>query len=161
MPNVIQFNPKKCTSCKRCEAACSHKYFNVFTSFYSKIKCVTFDEEHLYYPVTCFQCDNPPCLSVCPVDAISKDPETGIVRIDEETCTGCGACIDECPVKHIFPYDDSGHAIKCDFCNGNPECVIFCKDRAIEWREITPEEKAEREKLFADLGEKLKGVKEL
>ncbi len=161
MPNVIHFKPKKCTLCRRCEAACSNKHFNVFTSFYSKIKAVEFEDEQSYFPVTCFQCDDAPCISACPTSAIVKDSETGIVTINEDECTGCGNCIDECPIKHIFPYDDFGHAIKCDYCGGDPECVKFCKDRAIEWREITPEEKEGRDQLFTTLADKLKEVKEL
>jgi len=161
MSKVIHFRPEKCTSCKRCETACSHKYFNVFTNHLSKIKCVTFDGENLYFPITCFHCDNPPCLPSCPVEAISKDKETGVVTIDQETCICCGACVEACPIKHIFHYDDFGHVMKCDFCKGNPECVLFCRDKAIEWREITEEEKQQRDKLFSDLSLKLEGRKEL
>jgi NADPH-dependent glutamate synthase beta subunit-like oxidoreductase len=41
--------------------------------------------------VPCQHCPEPQCMASCPVEAINKDPETGIVRIDKETCTGCNA----------------------------------------------------------------------
>ena len=41
--------------------------------------------------VPCQHCPQPACMASCPVDAINKDPQTGIVRIDKDTCTGCNA----------------------------------------------------------------------
>ena len=40
--------------------------------------------------VPCQHCLEPECLPACPQDAIGKDPETGVVRIDREKCDGCG-----------------------------------------------------------------------
>jgi NADPH-dependent glutamate synthase beta subunit-like oxidoreductase/ferredoxin len=37
----------------------------------------------------CQHCPDPKCLLSCPERAISKDAETGIVRIDAEACNGC------------------------------------------------------------------------
>ena len=64
--------------------------------------------------VPCQHCSDPECVAACPEGAISKDPHTGIVCIDAETCTGCNAipgafgieksktspCMVECPT-HI------------------------------------------------------------
>jgi NADPH-dependent glutamate synthase beta subunit-like oxidoreductase len=41
--------------------------------------------------VPCQHCAEPNCAGACPKGAISKDPETGIVRIDKNTCNGCNA----------------------------------------------------------------------
>jgi NAD-dependent dihydropyrimidine dehydrogenase PreA subunit len=52
------------------------------------------------------------CVLVCPVDAIHpRKDESGFLEtkqlfIDPDTCIGCGLCVDECPVKAIFPIDD-------------------------------------------------------
>ena len=49
-----------------------------------------------FLPRPCMQCENPPCVPVCPVKATSKRPD-GIVEIDYEACIGCRYCIAACP----------------------------------------------------------------
>jgi Fe-S-cluster-containing dehydrogenase component len=51
-----------------------------------------------YLPVQCQQCDNPPCVRVCPVKATWKEPD-GIIVVDYNWCIGCRYCIAACPYK--------------------------------------------------------------
>ncbi len=49
-----------------------------------------------FLPRPCMQCDEPPCTSVCPVNATWKR-EDGIVVIDYGKCIGCRYCVMACP----------------------------------------------------------------
>jgi Fe-S-cluster-containing dehydrogenase component len=49
-----------------------------------------------YMPVQCQQCDKPPCVDVCPVEATWKERD-GIVVVDYDWCIGCRYCQAACP----------------------------------------------------------------
>jgi len=54
------------------------------------------DENSYYMPVQCQQCENPPCVKVCPVKATWKEKD-GPVVIDYNWCIGCRYCAAACP----------------------------------------------------------------
>jgi Fe-S-cluster-containing dehydrogenase component len=54
------------------------------------------EEGHFYMPVACQQCENPPCVKVCPTQATWKERD-GIVVVDYNWCIGCRYCMAACP----------------------------------------------------------------
>lgn len=51
-----------------------------------------------FIPIPCQHCDkNTPCMSVCPQNAVDKDPDTGIVSQIPPRCLGCRYCMAACP----------------------------------------------------------------
>ncbi len=49
-----------------------------------------------YFPVQCQQCENAPCVKVCPVKATWAEDD-GIVVVDYDHCIGCRCCVAACP----------------------------------------------------------------
>ncbi|MDD1768082.1 MAG: 4Fe-4S binding protein [Methanomassiliicoccales archaeon] len=85
-------------------------------------------------PVVCTQCvacGDDCCAEACPEDAISL--VGGILVVDDELCTGCGACEETCRFGVIRVVDDL--ARKCDLCGGDPVCVKFCPLGALKFEE--------------------------
>ncbi|MGB6033961.1 MAG: 4Fe-4S dicluster domain-containing protein [Bacteroidota bacterium] len=88
-----------------------------------------------FVPKLCNQCDNPPCVQVCPVGA-TFTTEDGVILVDEKRCIGCGYCIQACPygARYLHPVKET--ADKCTFCYHRvtrgllPACVEVCPTQA-------------------------------
>jgi Fe-S-cluster-containing dehydrogenase component len=92
-----------------------------------------------FVPRLCMQCENPPCVSVCPVGATYRTPD-GVILVDETRCIGCGYCVVACPygARYLVPAGGdtprgvAGVADKCTFCyhrittGRRPACVEAC-----------------------------------
>ena len=99
----------------------------------SRIKPVHLPEVDFHGVVKCNQCSEPACLEACPTGAITKSNVDGIVRINEDKCVGCGMCTLCCPYGGIY-YDISAKkSLKCDNCDGDPQCVESCKYAVLDF----------------------------
>lgn len=116
-----------------------------------------------FLPAPCQQCQNPPCVNVCPVAATFSTPE-GLVLIDQDRCIGCRICMAACPYdRRFFNWGDppvpsdallaeydveaqvparKGTVMKCDFCpdmvkaGALPYCLQACPNRAIYYGDL-------------------------
>ncbi len=53
-----------------------------------------------------------------------------MVKVNEDDCTGCGTCVDACPVEAIKLNDDLAH-IDPDTCTECEACIEACPLEAI------------------------------
>ena len=53
------------------------------------------------------------------------------VTVNEEECTGCGSCVEECPAEAITLNDDDIAVIDQDECTECGSCVDACPAEAI------------------------------
>ncbi|TAK21836.1 MAG: 4Fe-4S dicluster domain-containing protein [Chloroflexota bacterium] len=116
-----------------------------------------------FIPTPCQQCQNPPCVNVCPVAATFSTPE-GVVLIDQERCIGCRICMEACPYdRRFFNWGEptlppetehmvyspehqaparKGTVMKCDFCPDMaragrlPFCAQACPNNAIYFGDL-------------------------
>ncbi|GAM09167.1 tetrathionate reductase subunit B [Geobacter sp. OR-1] len=72
-------------------------------------------DKAFFVPKLCNQCDNPPCVQVCPVGATYQTPD-GVVLVDRTWCIGCGYCVMGCPYGVRFFHPVYKAAEKCNFC---------------------------------------------
>jgi molybdopterin-containing oxidoreductase family iron-sulfur binding subunit len=104
-----------CIGCRKCAEACHRENNHDRPSQQSYIRVLEMEKgsidlekgnvdydhpvphkDKFYLPVQCQQCDNPPCVHVCPVEATWKE-EDGIVVVDYNWCIGCRYCEAACP----------------------------------------------------------------
>ncbi len=130
----------RCIGCHACTVACKSENDVPVSNFRTWVKY----EEKGRFPAVkrhfavlrCNHCDKPPCVEICPVNALSKRND-GIVDLDRDACIGCRACMQGCPYDAIYLNEDSGSAEKCHYCAHRveqglqPACVVVCPEQAI------------------------------
>ena len=114
------FDQSRCMGCNACTVACKdwnqvkpglvrwrkHKGHEKTNEGYDVISQTSALETVENLVMSCNHCDRPACIKACSSNAISKDPNTGIVSIDREKCLGVLACVTACPFGAIGIADD-------------------------------------------------------
>ena len=136
----------KCVGCDSCTVACKAENRTPPGVTYN----VVLEQETGAYPNVrieaiprpCMQCENPACVSVCPVSATYRGDD-GIVVIDADRCIGCKYCIAACPYNVRFINPQTRVAENCDFClhsklakGENPACVSKCRYGALAFGDL-------------------------
>jgi len=88
--------------------------------------------------VRCQHCEDAPCVQACLTGALERDPESRLVKVDEDRCIGCWTCLLACPLAAIKPDIEQKRALKCDLCQGEeiPVCVANCPNEALVYVEV-------------------------
>lgn len=176
LPGVIfgyALNISKCKGVRKCVEACVRENNSSRESQIQFIRVLELDHGHFnlnhadhyfdhetvpakgkyYLPIQCMQCENPPCVKACPVEATWTEPD-GITVVDYDWCIGCRYCMAACPywarhfnwnapsllAREINPQThylgnrprEKGVVEKCTFCiqrtrkGRNPVCLEAC-----------------------------------
>ena len=141
------FDQTRCTNCFTCIVACKD-WHHVPAGPASWIRVKTLEEGR--YPdlqlsflvQCCYHCAKPSCLEACPVQAIRKREDNGLVVVDAEACIGkdrCGLCSQACPYDAPqFGAEENAKMQKCDLClerllqGLKTICVAACPMRALD-----------------------------
>lgn len=137
MRNALVVDLNRCIGCFSCEVACKQQNDVPLGEYWNRVEIVgplgTHPHLQQYWlPTMCQQCEKAPCIEVCPTGASQRDPDTGLVIIDRETCIGCQACMSACPYG-VRSFNEKENKVgKCIACNDlvkagkQPACVSIC-----------------------------------
>jgi molybdopterin-containing oxidoreductase family iron-sulfur binding subunit len=153
----LVFDLRLCDGCKECVGACQKEHYHPKEMQWIKVYEMQGPLGQTYFqPTTCMQCENAPCVKVCPTGASFKTAD-GVTLVDQEKCIGCRMCMAACPYgARTFNWNDypavpstlpkptpefpvpgkKGTVGKCEFCLHNtrvgklPACVSSCSMRA-------------------------------
>ena len=136
MPNYgFAIDLRKCIGCHACTIACKAEHqipVGVNRCWVKTVEKGTFpDTRRFFFPVLCNQCEDAPCVSICPTRTLYRRRD-GIVDFNQASCIGCRACMEACPYDQLFIDPNTHTAEKCNFCANRvenqlqPACVIVC-----------------------------------
>jgi len=152
---VIVADPKVCSGCRSCQAACTTYNEGWCQPDLARVQIIKEYFEGNYTPQPCSQCEYPTCLYACPVGAMQLDTgsegdveATSIMLndlvsgktsktsgsnariVNNRECKGCQQCIEGCAkafdLSRIRFDSESMLVMKCHLCGGQPQCVRFC-----------------------------------
>lgn len=149
----VLYDAQRCIGCKLCQVTCKKVNGLPAESNVTKLSATTLtyinfknvaneSEKSVLKPVKlqCMHCQDPACVSVCPVGALYKK-ENGVVAYDADKCIGCRYCIAACPFDvPKYNWDAADPKInKCaaqcldDGTRTEPACVQVCPVQALEY----------------------------
>jgi protein NrfC len=162
---------KKCQGCGTCMMACALAHSGVASYSLSRIQILQdsfADWPDDVFMAICRQCEDAPCVSVCPVRPIranKANAKQGNVRmIDQDLCIGCKLCLTRCPYtpSRIQWNAELKKSQKCDLCVDTPYlgekggpgntqvCVKVCPVNAISFTTKMPDQSSD-ESYFVNL----------
>ncbi|STV53630.1 formate hydrogenlyase subunit 2 [Klebsiella pneumoniae] len=86
-----------CIGCRTCEAACSETHRQHGLQAMPRLQVMRNEKESA--PQMCHHCEDAPCATVCPVNAIQR--VDGAVQLNESLCVSCKLCGIACPFGAI------------------------------------------------------------
>jgi anaerobic carbon-monoxide dehydrogenase iron sulfur subunit len=138
-------NPERCLGCHTCELACAAAHSPAGTLIGSLMAGEPLSPRNRVvqvvgtkFPTQCRQCEDAPCVKVCPTGATYRTDT--YTAVNPKVCIACRLCMMVCPFGaiHTASVRTNKHtkraAIKCDLCvdrKDGPACVAACPTKAI------------------------------
>ena len=114
-----------------------------------------------FVKVQCMHCQDPACVSACPVAAMTKK-DNGAVHYNASKCFGCRYCIVACPFQiPAYEYNKPflPQVLKCTFCyeliiqvGGKPACAAICPVGAITFGKLSQITEVAHQRIKNDPG---------
>ena len=142
MNSFVIADASKCIGCRTCEIACAVAHAGAASAsldrsrFFPRLKVIK--GATVSVPVLCRQCENAPCASVCPHDALVRHHDS--IQVIQARCIGCKSCVIACPfgaIDVVLATSTAGaksEVHKCDLCVDvapSPSCVRVCPTSAL------------------------------
>ena len=131
---------RKCIGCHACTVACKSEHdvpVGVNRTWVKQTEKGVFpDTRRLFSVMRCNHCEDAPCVTICPVEALYTR-EDGIVDFNNNRCIGCKSCMQACPYDSLYIDPETQTAAKCNYCAPRidiglePACVNVCPEHAI------------------------------
>lgn len=154
MKRIVAY-PAKCTACRTCELACAMAHVDtdsMVDAFFqrgAKPRIYIEPAGSLTVPLNCRHCDDAPCMTVCPTEALLRTSGAEPVLVNQDKCIGCEYCVQACPFGVIVlaksraadALNGARAVIKCDLCQDRlcqglePACVTSCPTGALAYEE--------------------------
>ena len=147
MQTGFYFDQTRCTGCYACVVACKD-WHDVPAGPASWLRVETIEKGTFpdvfvaFFTHLCYHCSDPACITACPVEAITKRKEDGLVLVDRDKCLGkdnCDMCLQACAYNAPqFGAEPNAKMQKCNLCldrlaEGKPPiCVAGCPMRALD-----------------------------
>ncbi len=136
---AMVFDLRKCEACitigkpPQCVEGCNTEHFVPEGQEWIRVLEVEGAAGHNYFvPRPCMQCENPPCVKVCPVEATYRVKE-GITLINHERCIGCRMCMAACPYGvRVFNWQQPENPAGATFAKYSPEYPVPHRKGTVE-----------------------------
>ena len=132
MKKLLVVDVNKCVGCQSCMFACARRYGEA-----GLLKSAIWVHsaggfERGFVVVVCRACPDPPCVAVCPTNALIPRNGGGVI-LKADKCIGCKHCVEACPIGAVFWDEENNKPIICVHCG---YCVNYCPHGVLKIEEV-------------------------
>ncbi|WP_309492576.1 4Fe-4S dicluster domain-containing protein [Candidatus Hecatella orcuttiae] len=111
-----------CVGCQCCMFACNRRFAEAGLSRSAIHVRSAGGFERGFVVTVCRACPDPPCMKVCPTNALELRKHGGVI-LKPEKCIGCQNCVEACTIGAIFWNKVEAKPVICVYCG---YCADFC-----------------------------------